>query len=122
MIDYTTLLEIAGAVTTLGGAWITIRKITKDAQKAKKEHVAEILHAAKEADHEMRAELEIRIQKLESKLGNLEVSVEKDLSHLKEAYTSEIKNLGEKIEDLRNELRQQHAGLLDLLTKLVGKR
>lgn len=122
MSDYTTLLELAGAVTTIGGAIITIRKIIKESHKAKKESVAEILHAAKEADHEMRIELESKIQALGTKLSTLELSVEKDLSHLKEAYTSEIKNLGGKIEDLRNELRQQHAGLLDLLTKLVGKR
>lgn len=122
MVDYTTLLELAGAITAFGTAWITVRKIVKDSHKAKKENAAEILQAAKEADQEMKLELESKIQALDLKLRSLEVSVDKDLSHLKEAYTSEIKNLGEKIEDLRNELRQQHAGLLDLLTKLVGKR
>lgn len=121
MTDIQTLLPIAGTVTTLGTAWLTIRKISKDASKAKREQAAEILHAAKEEDALLRSRLEAKIQALAVEVSNLEISVNKDMDHLKETYTSEIKNLGEKIESLRDELRNQHTGILSLLSKLVDK-
>lgn len=132
MLDQT-LVPLAVAITTLGGAWLTIKKIARDAAKTKKEQAAEVLHAAKEADAEIRLKLDAKIDNkiqaldnkihaLDAKVKNLEANVEKDLEHLRETYNGEIRNLGQKIEELRSELRSQHGQLVALLTKMIGER
>lgn len=122
MTDMQTLLPVAGTITVVGTAWLTIRKIAKDAAKAKKEQAAEILHTAKEEDSLLKAKLEARIEAVKAQLSNLELNVNKDMSHLKETYSGEIRNLGQKIEDLRSELKNQHGQLVGLLTEMVKKR
>ena len=122
MTDIQTLLPVAATVTTLGGAWLTIRKIAKDSAKTKKEQAAEILHAAKEEDALMKARLEAKISALALTVSNLEANVNKDIDHLKETYNNEIRNLGQKIEDLRSELKNQHGQLVGLLTEMIKKR
>lgn len=120
--EYQGILSLAGAITVLGTSFLTIRKIAKDTAKTRKEHAAEILHEAKEQDALIKAKLEARIESLKADLSSLKLSVEKDMEHIKETYTSEIKNLGEKIESLRSELRSQSAGIIELLSKLVDKQ
>lgn len=115
------LIPAAGAIATLGGAWLTIRKIAKDAAKQKREQAAEILHAAKEEDALLKAKLEARIEAVKAQLTNLELNVNKDLDHLKETYSGEIRNLGQKIEELRSELKTQHGQLVTLLTEMIKK-
>lgn len=115
------VMPLAIAITTLGGAWLTVKKIARDAKRTKKEQAAEILHAAKEADMEMKLKLDAKIQALDAKVKNLEANVEKDLDHLKQTYNGEIRNLGQKIEELRSELRNQHGQLVALLTKMISK-
>ncbi len=121
MIEYN-LTPLAVAVTTLGGAWLTIRKIAKDAEKSKKEQAAEILQEAKEADSELRIKMDAKIHALEAKLKSVELSFNKDIDHLKESYSAELKNLSEKIEQLREQLNAQHSQLLSFLTKLIEKQ
>ena len=115
------LIPASAAVITLGGAWLTIRKIAKDAAKTKKEQAAEILHAAKEEDSLMKAKLEARIESVKAGLANLELNVNKDIGHLRDTYNGEIRNLGQKIEELRSELKNQHGQLVSLLTEMVKK-
>lgn len=122
MVDYQTLLPLAATVTTLGGAYLTIRKIAKDRDKSKKEQEKEFLSKAKEEDSLLKAKLEARIESIKAQLSNLEFNVNKDVTHLKETYGSELKNLGEKIENLRTELSNQHSSLLTLLTKLIDNQ
>src|SRR5260221_498861 len=58
------LIPAAGVIATVGGAWLTVRKIAKDFDKSKKEQAAEILHAAKEEDALMKAKMEAKIAAL----------------------------------------------------------
>lgn len=111
-----------GMAIALGTLVVTIQKILRNVKKERDEDAAKILQAAKEEDNALKAKLEAKVEAISVKLNNLEMSVEKDMSHLRETYTSEIKNLGEKIENLRDELRQQHSGLIELLSKIVGKK
>ena len=120
-----TELQYYGAVgmaIAIGTLVLTVQKILKNIKKDRDEHAAKILQAAKEEDSLIRVKLEARIERLGAEVKNLEFSVNKDMTHLKDTYTSEIKNLGEKIETLRDELRQQHSGLIELLTKIVGRK
>lgn len=122
MTDLQSIMPFAATFTALGGAWLTLRKIARDAHKTKKEQAQEILKAAREEDLIMKTKLEARIEGLKADLKNLEFNVNKDMGHLKENYSSEIRVLGEKIEELREQLHNQHVGVLNLLSKLVDKR
>lgn len=122
MTDYQTIMPLAAAITAVGGAWLTVRKIAKDAAKSKKELADEILQQAKEEDAQLKSSMEARVAALETALGTLEVSVNKDIEHLKETYANEIKNLGEKIEALRDQLNSQHSQLVNLLTEMIKKK
>lgn len=113
------LMPAAGAVITLGTAYLTIKKIAKDAKKDKKEQSAEILHAAKEEDVLMRSELQNEINEMKFRIESMEKSIEKDISHLKETYGGEMKSLSDKIEHLRDELRSQHSNIVGLLSKMI---
>jgi glycerol-3-phosphate dehydrogenase len=121
MTDFHTVIPMASAVSVIGTAWLTIRKVAKDAARQKKEQSAEILHAAKEADAKLKVEFESQLEALKMELHNLEMNVEKDMDHLKETYNGEIRVLGEKIEELRSDLKNQHGQLVQLLTEMIKK-
>lgn len=119
MTEFSTLLPTAGVLITLGTLYMTVRKIQKDAEKSKKEQAAEILQAAKEEISLKEKDLAAKLAALDTRIETLESSVEKDLQHLRETYNGEIRNLGQKIEDLRSELRNQHTQMVSLLTKMI---
>lgn len=131
-IELSSLLVIIGAISTVVGAWIKIRSLAKDHRKERELEAAKILQAAKEAAFRVKAEVEAkrevqteqvnaRIAALETRLDNLESSVAKDFAHVRETYNGEIRNLGDKIEDLRSELRSQHGQLVNLLSEMIKK-
>lgn len=121
-LSITTITTIATFISVVGGALLTIRRIASNYEKSKRSHAASIIQLAKEADNLIKTELNIKIHNLELKVKNHKESTDKDLLHLKETYNNEIKFLGQKIEELRNELLQQHSGIVQLLSKLVDKR
>lgn len=122
LLDTNTLLAICGLVTVMGGAVLTIQKILKNIVSGRELRDAKILQEAKEAISTMRTELEADIQANSLEITNLKENVEKDMQHLRETYNGEIRNLGQKIEDLRSELRNQHGQLVALLTKMIDNR
>ncbi len=67
---------------------------------------------------EVREEFKLKFQTVEDRMQALEKSFEKDVDHIKAVYNSEIKNLTEKIEDLREEIRQSTSQLIQLLTRI----
>ena len=121
MNEYSPLIHIAVTISTVCGAWLSIRRVSKDNQKEKKRHSAEIVQIAKEADSTLRVQLENRIQKLELQVDNLKESVKKDMSHLKEIYEAEFQNLADKIESIRSDIREQGQHILTLLGKMIDK-
>lgn len=121
-INLGSLLAICSTIITLGTAYLTVRKIQADNTKEREREAARILQEAKEEDAKNRKELEVQIDALSTALENLEISVNKDFDHIRETYNGEIRNLGQKIEDLRSELRNQHGQLVQLLTKMIDNR
>lgn len=121
LINMSTLMGLSGAITVLGGAWLTLRKVSKDLQVSKERAEAKILQAAKEADATVKLELKNKISELEIKLDDLRSDVEKDMIHLKETYNGELRFLGQKIEELRKEVHDQHSQLVSLLMKMIDK-
>lgn len=122
MVSLSAILAVAGAFSAVGGAWLTYKKIQKDSKQEAEENAAKILLEAKEEDAKVKTELENKINTLKTQLENLESTVNKDLDHIRETYNGEIRNLGQKIEDLRSELRNQHGQLVQLLSKLIEHR
>jgi len=118
--DLSTTVPI-GLLIAVSGLILTWQKIVKNAKKEREEHSAKILQVAKEDDAILKAKLEARIEKIDAQLKNLELNINKDIIYIKEAYNAELKNLGSKIESLREDLSSQHSSLLALLTKLVEK-
>lgn len=114
-------MSIASAISVLGGAWLMIRKIAKDADRSKKNHAAAILQSAKEADSLIKTKLDGKIHDLEAQIRNYQENTEKDIEHLKETYSNEIKNLGEKIENLRDEVNSHHSQIIVLLGKMLDR-
>jgi uncharacterized protein YPO0396 len=119
---YEMLVPLAGLITAIGTAIYTVQKVSKNFKSDKKDFKAEILQDAKEEDAKHRLELDNKINALQVELNNLRENVEKDMDHIRETYNGEIRNLGQKIEDLRSELRNQHGQLVQLLTKMIDNR
>lgn len=120
-VSISALLSVAAMITAVGTAWLTIRKVVKDAEKQKKIQSATILQSAKEADSILNTRLENKIHDLQSEMRVMKESHDKDLEHLKETYNGELKFLGQKIEELRSEVRNQHGQLVQLLSKMIEK-
>lgn len=112
-------LGISMGVATL---IVTLQKVFKNFRKEREERAAQIMQMAKEEDHILRVRMEARIAEIDTKVKTLEISVNKDITHLKETYSAEIKVLGEKIETLRDELRNQHSQMVTLLSKLIDSK
>jgi predicted nuclease with TOPRIM domain len=119
--DMQTMIPI-GALIAIGTLVLTMQKIFINFKKEKEEQAAKILQQAKEEDALLKAKLEAKIEAFGVELKSLEVSVEKDMDHLRETYNNELKNLGSKIEELRSELRNQHGQLVQLLTKMIDPK
>lgn len=124
-IDFTNLSTwltlIATLLTAIAGCYVPVRAVLNRRDKEKKRLAATILQSAKENDTALKLHLENRIHEIEGKLESLRENVDKDLSHLKETYNSEIRFLGQKIEELRKEVHDQHGQLVQLLTKMIGR-
>lgn len=122
VISQDLIFSLAGLITAVGGAWLTISKISKDINKKQEENNNKILKLAKDELLKKEQQLESKIMLLEEKVENLEKNIQKDMDYLKESHSIEIKNLGDKIESLREEIRTQHAGVLQLLTEMVKQK
>lgn len=122
LTDYNTLMAIVGGIATLGGAIAAVQKVLNNIKKTRKEEGARILQEAKEEVSTARILLEAEIQELKLKFDNLKESMEKDLDHARQAHNTEIKNLGEKIESLQQELRIQYEGLMTIFSKMIDSK
>jgi len=122
VVDGNTVMQAAGAITALGGAWAVIQKVSNSFKRRKALHRQEILKEAREEIESVAQKLEAKINKLENELEIQKESVSKDLEHFKDSYKAEIETIGRQISELRRDLAEQHSSLLTLLTKLVDSR
>lgn len=125
-LTWEAILLVAGAISAIGGSWLTVRKIQKDADASREKSEGAILAKSQaQVDKAMaerkliQKEFEGRLSEIEQDLAAHKAAVEKDFAHVRETYNGEIRNLGQKIEDLRSELRNQHTQMVTLLTKMI---
>lgn len=124
------------AVCTAVGGLVTfiyyLQAVVKNFRHDKDAFKAEIVQVAKEADAALDAKIQAaraislaeyaaKIEAVEADLEAHKRDVSKDLQHIRETYNGEIRNLGEKIEGLRRELRDQHGQLVGLLSEMIKK-
>lgn len=120
--DISTLLGAsAAAIPAIGSIWVGYRHLRYSAQNKKDKERQAILEEAKQFDSTMREKLETKINSLETQVNALRDNVSRDFSSMKDSHTLELRNLSDKIEVLREELKDQSVGILNLLTKLVDK-
>ena len=92
-----------------------------NSKRKKEDYRNSILKEAKQEVNKLEKELEEKIKKVNFEVQDLRDCISKDIINLKENHAVELKNLSEKIELLREELKSQSSGILILLTKLVDK-
>lgn len=125
-LTWEAILLVSGAVTAIGGSWLTVRKIQKDSEASREKHEGAIL-AKSQAQIDraigerklIQKEFEGRLTELEQDIAAHKAAVNKDFAHVRETYNGELRNLATKIEDLRSELRNQHTQMISLLTKMI---
>lgn len=114
--------SLIAALSVLLGIWVAVGKI----KKGFKEEIMSDAELAIQKAHTMaKGDLEKfqgQINLLTERLSNMDEKFQKDVAHIRETYNNEIKNLGTKIEDLREEMRHQHTQLIDLLTQMVKEK
>lgn len=131
-LDTTTIVAIFSGFGGLVACLYYMQSIVKNFQHDKEVFEATILQKAKEAvagaEAKLLADRQILLTTLSSKIDAVETDLEnhkrevtKDLSHIRETYNGEIRNLGDKIEGLRRELRDQHGQLVGLLSEMIKK-
>jgi hypothetical protein len=131
-INLSSIVAIAGALGVISGAYIKIRKIFADREKHQHLQRALILQEAKEADAQLKAGIEARrevlyqeitsrIKAVETRIDNVEEAVNKEISHIRDSYNSEIRFLGSKIEELKDEVRTSLSQVVILVSKLIDK-
>lgn len=124
------------AICTAIGGLVTfvyyVQAVLKNFRHDKEAFKAEILQEAKQEIEKFKLEstarrevlynqLDNKIDALDQHLESHKSDVSKDLMHIRETYNGEIRNLGEKIEGLRRELRDQHGQLVGLLSEMIKK-
>lgn len=131
-LEQGTIIAILTGFSGLVACLYYMQSIAKNFKHDKEVFEAAILQKAKEAlastEAKLVAERQILHTTMESKIDAVEADlaahkreVMKDLSHIRETYNGEIRNLGEKIEGLRRELRDQHGQLVGLLSEMIKK-
>ena len=120
--DLLPILEAIGSVIIAGATCIGgYRKIVKNSKQNRDERDAKVLQDAKEAISFAKMELEAKIEADRKDLKSYKEVMETNLIHLKETSNSEIKNLAQNIDNLRDELRQQYQQMVGLLGKMIDK-
>lgn len=131
-LDTGTIIAIFTGFAGLVSCTYYLQAVAKNFRHDKELFEATILQKAKEAvsaaEAKLLADRQILLTTLESRIDSVEADLEahrrevvKDLGHIRETYNGEIRNLGEKIEGLRRELRDQHGQLVGLLSEMIKK-
>lgn len=110
------------ALSAIGTVYLTFQRVKKEFN----EDVEKQINAVKiGAEDDLKIEMRLmstKIEALQKDMASMEASFQKDIDHIKSTYNNEIKNLGDKVEHLREEVRLQHTQILGLLTKMLGEK
>lgn len=113
-MDATSLTSIIAGLGTVITVYFTLAKMKKAGMEERRQENRDVLERAREyADHKCNNTM--------NELENLEERLAQDIKHLDENYRKEIRAIDKKIDEVRNEIREHHAGLVNILTKMIEK-
>ena len=118
----TILASSAAAITAFSSVWVGLRHIKYSIQSKRDKECQAILDRANEELDKVEAKLGEKIRLLQEELKTHKENLDKDMNHMREIYDGELKNLGNKIDELRKDLSDQHSSMVALLTRLVETR
>lgn len=115
------LAIVVAALSGLFGLFLSFSKLKASFQQEVDSRIkAEVANARSIAEGDLKA-VDLKLDSLAKDIANLEQKVDRDIEHVKIIYNSEIRQLAEKIESLRDDVQKQHNQLVSILTKLVEK-
>lgn len=117
--DLPTVATVTSIVVTLGSAYIGIKKLQNDSKKEKAEHDALILLEAKEAIASLEREINSKFEALRAEIEAQKEIVGQEIGHVKETYSTDMSNVSQKLEELREDVRTQNNQMISLLTKMA---
>lgn len=116
---------IGAVIAALGSIGAVVVTFTNLKTSFKKEISKEIEDAVKAVKIESEADMNafnLRLDAISKEVLNLEEKIDSDIENVKNVYNSELKSVAEKIEALRDQVREQHGQLVALLTTLVTNK
>lgn len=111
--------QVLIALGSIASVFLSAQKIIKDIKKEKEEENEKLLKRAMDEIENQKEMLDLKIDVCFEEVDALKEVVEKDMENLKSIYSNEIKNLSEKVKELREEVKAQNAQIITLLTKML---
>lgn len=107
------------ALGSIASVFLTAQKLVKHLKSEKEKEIEQVLEKAMAELQKEKTLLEMKIQACFDENERLRESLEKEIEFTRTSYEIEIKNLGDKIESLKEEVRSQNTQILNLLSKLI---
>lgn len=107
------------ALGSIASVFLTAQKLVKHLKSEKEKEIEQVLDKAMAELQKEKTLLEMKIQACFDENERLKESLEKEIEFTRTSYEIEIKNLGDKIESLKEEVRSQNTQILNLLSKLI---
>lgn len=119
-MEVVALGSVISALAILGGLAVTLSKL----KKSFKDEVSSETELAIEKAHKLAkgdlVQFQANLEKLEFKIDAMHTQFDSEIEHIKSTYNSEIRHLGEKLEELRSEVRHHHSQIIELLSKILS--
>lgn len=111
--------QVLIALGSIASVFISAQKIINDIKKQKEEENEKLLKRAMDEIENQKEMIDLKIDVCFEEVDALKQLVEKDMENLKNIYSNEIKNLSEKVRELREEVKSQNTQIITLLTKML---
>jgi hypothetical protein len=111
--------QIIISLGSIASVFLTAQKLIRHLKSEKEKEIEQVLDKAMAELQKEKTLLEMKIQACFDENERLKESLEKEIEFTRSSYEMEVKNLGEKIESLKEEVRSQNTQILNLLAKLI---
>jgi hypothetical protein len=111
--------QIIISLGSIASVFLTAQKLIRHLKSEKEKEIEQVLDKAMAELQKEKTLLEMKIQACFDENERLKESLEKEIEFTRSSYEIEVKNLGEKIESLKEEVRSQNTQILNLLAKLI---
>jgi chromosome segregation ATPase len=120
-MDWQLIGTIAAAVSAIGGFIVGAAKMREGFKADVLEETTKAIELAKESGRHDMDMLRQDVEQLGKEIAGLDRSFQKEIVFIKDTYNGEIRNLSQKIDELREEIKSSNASLIELLGKLLDR-